>query len=62
MGQSQAQFASCSPVKYGRYTRYVPWTYRSKTLKALAAAEDKFGRPVYIIEVAEEFRRTTWLP
>jgi hypothetical protein len=51
-----------SDVKYGKYTRFSPWTYRGLALTALSHAEAKFGRPVYGVEIAESWKEITYRP
>ena len=40
-----------SDVKLGKYTRKISSTDREICLKAVKHAEERFGRPVYIVEI-----------
>lgn len=55
-------FKKTAQTKHGRYTRSLPWTYRATFKRALAHAEAKHGRPVYIIEVAESWSQISYKP
>lgn len=49
-------------TKYGRYTRSTPWGHKGTFMKALAHAEAKHGRPVYLIEIAQSWPQVSWKP
>ena len=42
--------------KRGRYTWSCVWGYRPACMAALRRAEMKHGRPVYVVEIAQEWR------
>jgi len=51
MGAQPTTFQKTQDVKYGRYTRHLPPSYRSMCVQAVTHAEARFGRPVYLVEI-----------
>jgi hypothetical protein len=49
-------------AKHGKYTRSLPWTYRDTCKQAVIHAENKFNRPVYIIEIAHSWNQISSKP
>ena len=46
-----------SEVKRGKFTRKIPPIFREICLKAVKHAEERFGRPVYVVEIFQSMNK-----